>query len=71
MHTDVREGRADRAIVEAARERQAELIVMGVHSGNTFDRLLFGSNTHAVLRLASCPVLAVPAIGARAQAAVA
>jgi nucleotide-binding universal stress UspA family protein len=62
IHTDVREGRADRAIVETARERQAELIVMGVHSGNALDRLLFGSNAHAVLRVAACPVLAVPPI---------
>jgi nucleotide-binding universal stress UspA family protein len=70
VHTDVRAGRADRAIIEAAHERQADLIVMGVHSGgNAIDRLLFGSNTHAVLRVAPCPVLAVPAISAVQAAA--
>jgi nucleotide-binding universal stress UspA family protein len=59
VHTDVREGRADRLIVEAAAERQADLIVMGVADHNALDRLLFGDSTHAVLRSARCPVLTV------------
>lgn len=62
LHTDVREGRADRVIVAAAIERQADLIVMGVAGHNALDRLLFGNNTHAVLRSAPCPVLAVRAV---------
>ena len=59
VHTDVREGRPYRLILQAAADTQADLIVVGVHGGNALDRMIFGSNTHAVLRGASCPVLAV------------
>jgi nucleotide-binding universal stress UspA family protein len=71
IHTDVRQGQASRAILQAAREHSATLIVMGVHGGNVFDRLIFGSNTHAVLRGARRPVLAVRAVPAKRQTAVA
>lgn len=71
IHTDVRQGQASRAILQAAREHSATLIVMGVHGGNAFDRLIFGSNTHAVLRGARSPVLAVRTVAAARRAAVA
>jgi nucleotide-binding universal stress UspA family protein len=71
LHTDVRHGQASRAILQAAREHSATLIVMGVHGGNVFDRLVFGSNTHAVIRGARSPVLAVRAVKAVRPAAVA
>lgn len=64
VHTDVREERADRALVETAIERCADVIVLGIRHHNALDRLLFGSNTQTVLRRAPCPVLAVPALPA-------
>ena len=57
IHTEVREGRADREILHVAAEQRADLIVLGVHGRSLFDRLIFGSNTHGVLCHASCPVL--------------
>jgi nucleotide-binding universal stress UspA family protein len=40
-------------------EEEADLIVMGVHGRGALDLLLFGSNTHHVIRAATCPVLIV------------
>ena len=53
----VAEGRADRQIVEAARQLHADVIVLGIHGRNVVDRWLFGSNTQAVIGDAPCPVL--------------
>jgi len=55
------EGSAHREIVRVARDLQADLIVMGVHGRGAVRVALFGSNTHAVLRRAPCPVLTVHA----------
>lgn len=66
VHTMVVEGRASRAILRVAAERDADLIVMGVHGRGVFDLMLFGSNTHHVIRGATCPVLTVRAPGAGA-----
>jgi len=71
VHTDVREGRADRAIVDTAVARDADLIVIGVRHHHSLDRLVFGSNTHTVLRGAPCPVLAVPGVNAQPRVEVA
>jgi nucleotide-binding universal stress UspA family protein len=59
--TIVTVGRAHREILRTAAERQADLIVLGVHGRNALDRLVFGSTTEHVVRRATCPVLAVPA----------
>lgn len=48
-----------RVIVEQA--QLADLIVMGTHGRSGVERLVIGSVTEKVLRLAPCPVLAVPA----------
>lgn len=53
----VARGRAWRAILHAAQERNAELIVMGVHGRNPVDVTLFGSTTQHVVRAAQCPVM--------------
>lgn len=50
-------GKAYREILRVARERDAHVIVMGVHGRNPVDLMLFGSTTHHVIREASCPVL--------------
>jgi len=53
------EGRAYREILCQAKEKRADLIVMGVHGRGAMDLLLFGSTTHHVLRASTCPVLIV------------
>ena len=50
-------GKAYREILRVARERDAHVIVMGVHGRNPLDLMLFGSTTHHVVRAATCPVL--------------
>jgi nucleotide-binding universal stress UspA family protein len=48
------------AIVESAERWPADLIVMGTHGREGFERLLLGSVAEKVLRKAPCPVLTVP-----------
>jgi nucleotide-binding universal stress UspA family protein len=55
----VDEGIAADVILSFAREREADLIVMGTHGLRGFDRLMLGSVTDRVMRAAPCPVLAV------------
>jgi nucleotide-binding universal stress UspA family protein len=50
-------------ILQAAAERRADLIVMGVHGRGALDLRLFGSTTSEVLRRAACSVLTVRAAG--------
>jgi nucleotide-binding universal stress UspA family protein len=47
------------AIVSYARDKQADLIVMGTHGRGKIASLLIGSVAERVLRTASCPVLIV------------
>ncbi|MEQ1758007.1 MAG: universal stress protein [Vicinamibacterales bacterium] len=47
------------AITQCARESGIELIVMGKHGLGRVERMLGGSVTEKVLRLAPCPVLVV------------
>ena len=49
------------AIVELARQRGADLIVMGSHGRTGMGRLLLGSVSEKVIGLATCPVLVVKA----------
>lgn len=51
--------RAYKAIVEAATRHGCDLIVMGSHGWQGFDRLLLGSETHKVILNSSVPVLVV------------
>jgi nucleotide-binding universal stress UspA family protein len=59
VRTEVVEGSAHREIVRTARAGTFDLIVMGVAGRTGLDLTVFGSNTHAVLRNAVCPVLTV------------
>jgi len=52
-------GSASREVLRIARERAAELVVMGVQGSSALHRLFFGSTTHRVVRDAPCAVLAV------------
>ncbi|HTV64905.1 MAG TPA: universal stress protein [Bryocella sp.] len=50
-------GRVSRSILEAAKEEQADLLVMGVHSSSgVFDRLTL-PHAYEIVREAPCPVL--------------
>jgi len=56
----VREGGAvHEEIVALATEERADLIAMGTHGRGGVDRMLLGSVTDRVIRLAPCPVLTV------------
>ena len=59
IETAVGEGRAAPEILRVAGERESDLIVMGVHGRGALDLMVFGSNTHSVIRQAQCPVLTV------------
>lgn len=54
-------GKAYRELVRIARERQAELLVLGTHGRGAIDAAIFGSTTGHVVRHAPCPVLTVRA----------
>jgi nucleotide-binding universal stress UspA family protein len=57
--THLREGRADKEIVELAEEIGAGLIVMGSRGNGRLTRALLGSVSDAVVRHAHCPVTIV------------
>jgi nucleotide-binding universal stress UspA family protein len=57
--THVGECEADTAIVTLAKDRKADLIVMGTHGRTGLRRLLMGSVTEKVIGAAACPVLVV------------
>lgn len=52
---------ADEAILDAAQERKADLIVTGTHGRRGLSRLLMGSTAERLLRKAACHVLTVRA----------
>jgi nucleotide-binding universal stress UspA family protein len=56
-------GGAAHAIVDAANDVGAELIVVGTRGQGPISGLLLGSVTHRLLHVAPCPVLAVPPKG--------
>jgi nucleotide-binding universal stress UspA family protein len=53
------EGDPATAILQVARERQCDLIVLGTHGRSGLGRLLMGSVAEEVVRKAACPVLTV------------
>ena len=57
VDTLVTTGKAYREILRVAEERKAGLLVVGIHGRGAIDRLLFGSTTQQLVRLAACPVL--------------
>jgi nucleotide-binding universal stress UspA family protein len=57
--TKLIEGYPAEAIVERARELNAEMVVMSTHGRTGFRRFLLGSITERVVRMASVPVLTV------------
>lgn len=55
----VRVGKPYQEILQLSLEAQTDLVIMGVRGRNALDLALFGSTTHRVIQLGSCPVLAV------------
>ena len=53
-------GPAAQTIVETARGKAVDLIVMGTHGRTGLRHLLIGSVAERVIRLAPCPVMVVP-----------
>jgi nucleotide-binding universal stress UspA family protein len=56
----VSEKMAADGILYFAKEHLVNLIVMGTHGLRGFERLMLGSVTEKVMRMARCPVLAIP-----------
>jgi hypothetical protein len=52
-------GKPYEAIITTAKEKKADLIVVGSHGRSGIDRLLMGSVTERVIGLAECAVLVV------------
>jgi nucleotide-binding universal stress UspA family protein len=46
-------------IIRTAKERKADIIVIGTHGRTGIDHMLFGSTAEKVVRKSSCPVLTV------------
>jgi nucleotide-binding universal stress UspA family protein len=55
----VQMGAPSEEIVRTAEEEHADMIVMGTHGRSGLNRVLLGSVTERVIRLARCPVLTV------------
>jgi nucleotide-binding universal stress UspA family protein len=53
-------GRPADAIVELAKERGADILVIGTHGYGALKRFMLGSVAEHVLRRAQCPVITVP-----------
>lgn len=65
----LREGEAAAAILDAAAEEEASLIVLSTHGRTGLPRFIFGSVAEKVLRASPVPVLAFPAFSAAAPEA--
>ncbi len=59
VETEVLEGRPAEAILEVAKNRKVDLIVMGAQGKGTLSSLLLGSQSRKVINHAPCPVLIV------------
>jgi nucleotide-binding universal stress UspA family protein len=59
MHTEILQGPPAEAILEVAKNRQCDLIVMGSRGLGQFTGLLLGSQSQKVVQHAECPVLIV------------
>jgi len=50
-------------IIQTAKEKNADLIVIGTHGRTGIDHMLFGSTAEKVVRKSACPVLTVRIAG--------
>lgn len=56
---EIGHGKPHIELIRLARERQADLIALGVHGRSKLDLAVYGSTTSQVVRHAGCPVLTV------------
>ena len=63
VHLTVRPGRAAPAIAHYAEEEETDMVIIPTHGRTGVDRLLIGSVTEKVMRLAPCPVFTVKSFG--------
>lgn len=56
VHFDVLFGKTSKKIVDYAREKQIDLIVIPAHGHDNLEHFIVGSVTERVVRLAHCPV---------------
>lgn len=59
VEAKVERGEPHQVIIDTARNRSADLIVLGSHGRTGLGRLLLGSNSGRVIAQATCPVLVV------------
>lgn len=59
IQVEIGEGKVHKEISQFAREHRVDLIVMGTHGLSGVERMLLGSTTERLVRIASCPVLTV------------
>jgi len=59
VRTALRQGRPPFEIVDEARKRKADLIVMGTHGRTGLEHVVLGSVAERVVRLAPCPVVTI------------
>jgi nucleotide-binding universal stress UspA family protein len=52
-------GTAYAAIVEAAREKEVDMIILATHGRKGVSHLVFGSTAEKVVRMSPCPVLTI------------
>lgn len=60
LTTEFFSGEVVRTILEVAEEKNVDFIVMGTKGASGIEKILFGSNTSAIIERAHCPVLAIP-----------
>ena len=60
IKTLVRDGDSGEAIIEAANELKADVIVLGSHSRRGLDKILMGSVAEKVLRHSKTPLFIIP-----------
>jgi len=57
--TEFRDGTLCEEIANSVRDLQADLMIIGTHENRWFQRIAYGSDAEAIIRLAPCPVLVV------------
>jgi len=60
-HIAVGTGGAVEEILNAAKNKKSDLIIMGTHGASSIGKVLLGSNAAEIIEKADCPVLVIPA----------
>jgi nucleotide-binding universal stress UspA family protein len=60
LKVEIRVGKEHQQILEFARERQIDLIVLGRHGHRALEKALFGAVTEKIVSRAKCAILVVP-----------